>query len=409
VGTSAAVPITVNQNTDPGSTAGTAQAIAGDTLYFQYIADGADVDVYNFTPSAGAQVGVRLSHLAGDGDLVLYGPPTDAAGTGPSAKPSRAMPIAGQPLDDGGAGRNPTASTSGNDLGADVPHLDGQTVVGHSASSGITDMEETSAAGANLVQVSAYQGATSTEPYLLRVREFIPDPLPACPAYSRTGGTAGVLPNLATLPANLNTLVLVNQQRLGDTFGAAAGPLMTKLGQLANASGVVGAVLPVEGSNSGLAGYPDVAAAYSAWNADPCVPSLANGVVDQIGALVDGIRTGSLPGVSAHPQLKNIVLVGADDIVPMARLADTTRSGNEMQYAESFDVTSQYYSALASSHFLSDDPYGDIDPVTWMDRRLYVPDVAIGRLVETPAEITTMIDQYLASNGHLDTSRATTS
>ena len=73
------------QNADPGATPATAQAIAGNTLYFQYIGDDADVDLYDFSPSAGAQVGVRLSHLAGDGDLVLYGPPTDAAGTGPSA------------------------------------------------------------------------------------------------------------------------------------------------------------------------------------------------------------------------------------------------------------------------------------------------------------------------------------
>ena len=73
---------------------------------------------------------------------------------------------------------------------------------------------------------------------------------------------------------------------------------MAKLGQLAGAPGVMGAVLPVEGSNASLSGYPDVAAAYAAWNADPCDPGLANGVVDQIGALVDGIRAGTLPGVA---------------------------------------------------------------------------------------------------------------
>ena len=75
---------------------------------------------------------------------MLYGPPTDAAGTGPSAEASRSIPIAGQPIDDGGAGRNPSASTSANALGADVPQLAGKTVVGHSTACGIVDMEETS-------------------------------------------------------------------------------------------------------------------------------------------------------------------------------------------------------------------------------------------------------------------------
>ena len=86
--------------------------------------------------------------------------------------------------------------------------------------------------------------------------------------------------------------------------------------------GVVGAVLPVEGDTA-------VAGAYTRWNADPCDPDLANGVVDPIVALVSRIRT-------ERPSVKNIVVVGADDIVPMARLADTTRAGNEKSYAETF-------------------------------------------------------------------------
>ena len=74
-------------------------------------------------------------------------------------------------------------------------------------------------------------------------------------------------------------------------------------------------------------------------------------------------------------------------IVPMARLDDTTRVGNETGYADEFDVNGPYFGALDTSHFFSDDPYGDLDPVQWATRRLYVPELAIGRLVESPDQI----------------------
>ena len=101
------------------------------------------------------------------------------------------------------------------------------------------------------------------------------------------------------------------------------------------------------------------------------------------------------------------MLVGADDIVPMARLADTTRAGNEMQYAESFDVG---HGVLRRAGELATSSPTTRTATGTRSRGWTVgstcPTSRIGRLVETPAEITTMVDQYLASNGHLDTSRA---
>ena len=119
-----------------------------------------------------------------------------------------------------------------------------------------------------------------------------------------------------------------------------------------------GVVLPIDGD-------PTVAAAYSAWNANPCDTKAANTVTKKITALVSGIRTGTISGVAAHPQLANVVLVGSDGIIPMARLDDTTRVGNETGYASELDPSSTEYGALASSTFLSDDPYGDLDPIAW--------------------------------------------
>ena len=250
-----------------------------------------------------------------------------------------------------------------------------------------------------LIQVGSYNGATSTMPYVVRVATDYTPLAPTCPAYSRSGGVAGVLPNLSALPANLDTLILWNRQRTGDRFGtAAATSLETQLNTLAAAPGVVGAVLPVEGNAS-------VAAAVNGWNSNPCDPAGANAVVRSVVDLVAGIRNGTLPGTTPRRSLRNVVLIGGDDLMPMARLADITWVGNEVGYANHFPG-SPLGETLSQGMMRSDDPYADLDPIQWQDRRLYVPDLAVGRLVETPADITTAIQTYITNNGVLDASRA---
>ena len=98
-------------------------------------------------------------------------------------------------------------------------------------------------------------------------------------------------------------------------------------------------------------------------------------------------------------------LVGSDTVVPMARISDTTRIGNENSY-EGFAKNTAIGGALSTGHFLSDAPYGDVDPLPWNNRNLYLEDRAVGRLVENPTEIIGTIDQYLASGGILDPSKA---
>ncbi len=88
--------------------------------------------------------------------------------------------------------------------------------------------------------------------------------------------------------------------------------------------------------------------------------------------------------------------------------ASTTppRLGNETGYADTFDVNGSYYGALSTSHFLSDDPYGDLDPIQWATRRLYVPELALGRLVESPTQIIAQLDAFGDAAGRLDASQA---
>ena len=62
--------------------------------------------------------------------------------------------------------------------------------------------------------------------------------------------------------------------------------------------------------------------------------------------------------------------------------------------------------ALAAKRFLSDDPLGLVSTVRPADLSLslFLPDLSVGRLVETPAEITTTIATFIGQDGVLDLS-----
>ena len=372
---------TVVAPSDAGATRATATNITRDTLVLGYVSSPGDVDVYHFDSSTvgRAPVQIQLGHQAADSDLVVYGP----ADPQPSSRTARAQP---------GPGVAPTPDVAGDPSDpaqtGDTKLLTGESVTASSTNAGLAD-DAVSAVKPDLIQVAGNEGATSPKPYSLRVRVGLNEPQPACAAYSGTGGVAGSA-SLAALPTGLDTVFLVNQQRLGDKYGTTrAAAVMAALQQLAGRSdlGVHGAVLSVEGD-------PAVSSAYAAWNAQPCAVANANGVVDAINGLVDRAR-------AARPTLHNLVLVGADDMVPMARLADTTAANGEKQQAAELDPASVLAGTLAQNVFLSDDPYATTSPIAYLNRKLYTPDLAIGRLVEKPEEIITALSEFQANSGVL--------
>src|SRR5207249_9021786 len=57
---------------------------------------------------------------------------------------------------------------------------------------------------------------------------------------------------------------------------------------------------------------------------------------------------------------------------------------------------------------LSDDAYADFNPVPWLNRQMYVPQVAVGRLIESPDQIVSQVNQFMFFNGRLDPQTALT-
>ena len=387
--------VDVGDTNEPNNNAdATAPELFDNSFYLSYLTSSDDVDYYRFkAPAAGTIMTFHLSHLPADYDLVVYGPPET---------PLR-PPIAGtMPLDE------PPVTDSGADLTHQTDALPSQTLddlqlqpnmplAGVSASRG-TDPEDIVAvspggSGYYTIQVTGYNGATSPDPYMLRVATRAPRPVSPVPARTITGTAGPALPT--TLPTGLNTVFLVNRKQLEGTYGSTgATNVMTAL---ANDSarfttlGFPNVTLSVDNATNDTGGA--VAAAYAQWNAHPGDPAAANGVVQAINAMVDS-KIRSQPNGSG---LKYLVIVGGDQVIPFARLDDfTITSANESSYADTFSQGSDLFSALNLSQMLSDDPYATTAPVPYLTRQLYVPNLSVGRLVETPDDIVRTLNNFVS-------------
>lgn len=352
-----------------------------------------DSDLYTVTAGPRDIVTAWVSHADRNADLVLYGPPADLPGT-PNGLAVQQVTGTLQP-DPTPASANelPGLGITRPGVPDDAPAVPGIEPVGASALPAAS-VQAASATGAESVQVSSYNGATSDLPYVVRVKVDAAYQAGACTAPGGVG-VAAPAPDLTALPTDLETLILVDVERLGDSFGSAtdAADVLVRLGDLAASPDVKGAVIPLDAliDDSALD-------APGQW----CDPAVRNDVARSINSLIATIRGGGTVAtqpVAAHLGLRHIVIVGNDDVIPMARLLDPSRLGNEDEYADSVPA-GPVHEALATGHYLSDDPYVDLAPTTWFNRQLYVPDMAIGRLVETKAEILGAVDAYLDPDGN---------
>ena len=179
----------------------------------------------------------------------------------------------------------------------------------------------------------------------------------------------------------VETLILFNESRLVEVYGTAvlSANLTSQVNALANDLNVKGVVINLDD-------YPEIVNAYTVWDADPANPQAANFVARNIKSLLYN----TLP---AYSEVKYLVVIGGDSIIPHRRIQDTTLVANERKYkyydGERLEGLSDYF------YYLSDDYYAASLPIGVVGRELYIPQYGIGRLVENPFEIVTMIDTFL--------------
>ncbi len=190
---------------------------------------------------------------------------------------------------------------------------------------------------------------------------------------------------------NVRTLILTHQNRITARYGqAAADTLLQKIYDLAEHTGVQGLIVDLGDESA----YPDVAAAYAAWDASsPASGTLHLGSTELANQVATSIRDVVLDHNASFSNTQYLVLVGHDEIIPFHRLPDGTASYAH-PYADYAPITGTIAIALADGMTLSDDPYASLSG----DQAPYIPDLSAGRLVESPEEIMAAVDAFLASN-----------
>jgi hypothetical protein len=356
------------------------------------------VDYYKIPmPPAGDRIQVHLTNLPADYDLALYSSHTSSVRTGTaSAPPLQDGVVPDQPVNLSGGTNGQLAPTALQD----VPDP-GIPVVQVSANRG-TDDEDVGmvSPGPNgpgdyiTIAVFGYNGAFSPHPYSLRVKDTPPPTSEMCTArtFPSAGTTPDALPDLSSLPANLNTIILVDEKRLGETYGATdEANAVAKLHSLAGDTslGVSGVVVPVET-------IPGVQSLYDSWDSNPCNPDAANAVANAIADEVDAIKT-------ARPTVTYVVFGGGDDQIPFFRLPDLSLIANESGFAGQFGPD-EYQGSLAAGDLFSDNPYLDTRPIPASGRQLFIPDLVGGRLVESASDIANAVTSFESSSGVLRSS-----
>jgi hypothetical protein len=220
----------------------------------------------------------------------------------------------------------------------------------------------------------SYAG-TGTE-YALRVREGTP------PATATATAVPTVAPTAKPDPTGIRSLILVNRARLAQLYSEGdAAQILAKLEALAQQAGVRGEIIRLDNN-------AEVSAAYAAWIAD-------QGNIEKANAVAAAIRVVVVTYLQQRSGVEYLVLVGDDRALPMRRIFDTTPSSPEKTYKNT-DVNNPVGAAIKANYYLSDDYFSDREPTSHDGREIFIPDLATGRLIETPSEIIGQIDAYAA-------------
>jgi hypothetical protein len=206
------------------------------------------------------------------------------------------------------------------------------------------------------------------------------EPLPKA-----TDGTL-LPPSTTAAPAGgFQSLILVDYDRLvGPGPSVARQALATKLEELAARPEVKGYVFDVGGDSWVRFFNPQA-------DAMPECPFAKNLVAEAIRGIIERSRVGN--------DLAYLILVGGDDIIPFFRHPDEAMLGPEQDFVPPVFENTSSQASLRRNYFLSQDRYGARCEVSRKNTVLPLPELAIGRLVETPVEIAGMIDAYLDTPG----------
>ena len=200
----------------------------------------------------------------------------------------------------------------------------------------------------------------------------------ACPSSVTPIGSAPA----AAASTGAQTVILTDSSRVAGSTQSVAN-MMTQLNALAARPEVKGVVVDVAG-NARIQALDAQAAAH------PTCVFAENLVADALHDIVDSYR--------ANNPLKYVVLAGPDAAIPYFRHPDQTLIGNETGYNPPLGDDNAQQTALQEGYTLSDNDYGAQRELISQNDTFGVPDLAVGRLVESADEISGMLAAYLGNS-----------
>ncbi len=191
--------------------------------------------------------------------------------------------------------------------------------------------------------------------------------------------------SLTGVAGGYKTIILVEQARLeGQYDPGEVAVLLARLQTLAARPEVGGVLVDVS---------QDARVAAANLQADGGVlvncPEAKNLVADAIRQVVQRYR-------AVNP-LEYVVIAGNDDIIPFFRTPDRALLAPESNYVPPVFNQTASQASLKLDYTLSQDAYGSVYDVSFKSHFIPVPDLAVGRLVETPADMMMVLDAYLAT------------
>ncbi|HUK45575.1 MAG TPA: hypothetical protein VLV28_09785 [Gaiellaceae bacterium] len=185
------------------------------------------------------------------------------------------------------------------------------------------------------------------------------------------------------VPTGVKTLILADFERMP---ADGLSTMESKLQAFAALPQVGGAIVDVGAAS------PQVQALFAQADANPGCVYAENLVASAIANVVDAYRAQSAG-------LQDIVVIGNDHEIPFFRYPDASGLGTESNYVPPVADGSPSQASLRLDYVLSQDAYGAQTTLHINGLDLPVPDLPVGRLVETPGEISGMLDAYMDAKG----------
>jgi CSLREA domain-containing protein len=213
-----------------------------------------------------------------------------------------------------------------------------------------------------------------------------------CGAVQPVPSNLAVISGAAPASGTAHTLILTDSGRLQGTSTEIANVLTDLQTLAARQSDVAGLLIDLHDPK-----YQRVAFANTQADQNPTCPSAKNTVANEIQAVIAAYRAANSSGGATT--LQYIVLAGGASVIPFFQVQDVAGLANEKDYVVPVAPSTPSDAGLQTNLVRGQDGYGSQDNLTQAGHTLALPELAVGRLVDTAADISTAVRNYIAVNG----------